>query len=114
MREVKKDEDYQSLAPIEVEVAFYSEVKAELFMNKQGTIIGPEGTESIVSVHELVKAGYDVDWKKGQLVVSKKDMILPVEIRSGTPVLPNEVCLALIEEIEKTKRMQVKELKGRK
>ena len=85
------------MAPIEVQVAFDSEVKAELFMNRQETIIGPEGTESIVSVRELVKAGYDVDWKKGQLVASKKDLTLPVEIRSGTPVLPNQVCLTLIE-----------------
>ena len=89
VREVGKDEDYQSLAPIEIQVAFDSEVKAELFMNRQGTIIGPEGTESIVGTRELVKAGDEVDWKKGQLVVSKKDTILPVEIHSGTPVLPN-------------------------
>ena len=40
-------------------------------MNRRGPIIGPEGTESIVSARELVKAGYDVDWKKGQLVASK-------------------------------------------
>ena len=45
--EIKKDEKYQGLAPIEVEVAFDSAVKAELFMNKQGTIVGPEGTESV-------------------------------------------------------------------
>ena len=96
-REIRKDEDYQSLVPIEVQVAFDSEVKAELFMNRQGTTIGPEGTESIVSVRELVRAGYDVDWKKGQLVVSKKDMALPVETQSGTPVLPNQICLALID-----------------
>ena len=61
VRAIRKGEDYQSLVPIEVQVAFDSEVKAELFMNRQGTIIGPEGTESIVSARELVKAGYDVD-----------------------------------------------------
>ena len=33
VREMKKDEDYEGIVPIEVEVAFDSEVKAELFMN---------------------------------------------------------------------------------
>ena len=60
VREVKKKGNYKGLVGIEVEVAFKSEVKAELFMNPYGTIIGPEGTETIVSMHELVKAGYEV------------------------------------------------------
>ena len=38
-------------------------------------------------------------------------MVLPVEIRSGTPVLPNEISPAMIEEIEKTKKMRVKNLR---
>ena len=37
VRKIKKDENYQGSAPIEVEVAFDAEVKAELFMNKQQT-----------------------------------------------------------------------------
>jgi nitrogen fixation protein FixH len=61
-------------------------------------------------MNELVKAGYAVDWKKGNLVVAKGEVILPVEDRSGTPVLPNEVCLNLIDEIERAKRTKVKTL----
>ena len=98
VRELKKKENFKGLVPIEVEVAIDSEVKAELLMNPERTIIGPEGAETIASMNELVKAGYEVDWKKGNLVVAKGDIILPVEVRSGTPVLPTEVCLELIEE----------------
>ena len=56
VREVKKKESLKGLVPIEVEIAFDSEVKADLFMNAGGTIIGPEGTEMIVSVHEAIAA----------------------------------------------------------
>ena len=110
-REIKKDEDYQGLFPIEVEVAFDSEVKTELFVSRKGTIFGPERTETIVSAHEAAKAGYKVDWTKGELVVSKVDLILPIEIRSGTTVLPNDICPALIEEIEEAKMTQVRSVK---
>ena len=93
-----------------MQVAFDSEVKTELFMNREGTIIGPKGTETIVSTHEVVRAGYVVDWRKGQLVVSKRDVVLPVEIRSGTPILPDDICLGLIEEVEMAKKMSIKNL----
>ena len=95
---VKKQENYEGLVPIEVEVAFDSEVKAELLMNPYETIIGPEGTETIASMHEVVKAGYGVDWKKGNSVVTKGEIILTVEVRSGT----NEICLELIDKIERS------------
>ena len=45
----------KGLVPIEVEVAFDTEVKADLFMNTYGTIIGPEGTETTVSMHEAIE-----------------------------------------------------------
>ena len=35
VRELKEHEDYQGLFPIEVEVAFNSEVKIALFMNRR-------------------------------------------------------------------------------
>ena len=74
-------------------------------MNKQGTIVGSAGAETIVSMSGVVKAGYKVEWKeKEDLIVSKGVVILPVKIRSGTPILPNEICLKLIEEIERQKR----------
>ena len=57
VRAIRSDEDYESLVPVEVQVAFDSEVKTELFMNREGAIIGPKGTETIVSVHEVVRAG---------------------------------------------------------
>ena len=66
VREVKKKENYEGLIPIEVAVAFDSGVKAELFMNPYGTTIGQEGTKNIISMYELVKAGCEVDWKKGK------------------------------------------------
>ena len=41
-------------------------------MNTHGTIIGPEGTETIVSTHEAIAAGYSFVWKsKEELIVSK-------------------------------------------
>ena len=43
VRAIRSDEDYKSLVPIEVQVAFDSEVKTELFMNREGAIIGPKG-----------------------------------------------------------------------
>ena len=54
---------FKGFIPIEVEVAFDSEVKADLFMNPYGTIIGPEGTETIILLNEAVKASYEVTWK---------------------------------------------------
>ena len=50
VREVKKKASLKGLVPIKVEVAFDSEVQADLFMNRCGTIVGPEGTETIVSM----------------------------------------------------------------
>ena len=104
VREVKKKASLKGLVPIEVEVAFDSEVKADLFMNRYGTIVGPEGTETIVSMHEAIEAGYSFAWKsKDELIMSKDGESLPVEVHNGTPVLPNELCLKLIEEIEMIK-----------
>ena len=39
VREVKKKENYKGLVPIEVEVAFDSEVEPKLSMNPYGAII---------------------------------------------------------------------------
>ena len=36
--------------------------------------------------------------------MSKNGRRLPVEVQNGTPVLPNDMCLKLIEEIEQMKR----------
>ena len=80
VREIYKKQHYKGFVPIEVEVAFDSEVKAELFMNPYGTMIGPQGTETIVSTHEMVKAGYEVTWKKGELVVTEDGERLPIEV----------------------------------
>ena len=112
VREVKEDEEDHTLIPIEVEVAFNSEVKSQLFMTKSGTIVGPKGTETIISTHEAIAAGCNVQWKEEGVEVSKEDIILPVQIKGGTPVLPNNVCLELIEEIEKAKMTQTKTKKG--
>ena len=89
VREVKKKDNLKGLVPIEVEEGFDSEVKADLFMNMYGTIIGPEGTETIVSTHEAIAPGYSLVWKsKEELIMSKNGKILPVEVHNGTPALP--------------------------
>ena len=54
VREVKKGESLKGLETIEVEIAFGSEVRTSMVMNPKGTIIGPEGTETIVAVHEAI------------------------------------------------------------
>ena len=79
-------------------------------MNKRGMVIGPEGTETIVCVNDLVTAGSKVDWTEEGLVISKGDTILPIEIRSGQQVLPNELRLALIEEIEEAKLTKLRSM----
>ena len=100
---------------MEVEVAFDSEVKADLFMNTYGTIIEPEGTETIVSMHEAVEAGYSFVWEsKEELIMEKNGKVLPVEGHDGIPVLPNDMCLKLIEEIEKIKKTKIRPVKVEK
>ena len=108
VRAIKKDENYADLLPIAVDVAFDSEVKSKLFINKRGTIVCPEETETIVSMSEAVNAGYKVEWKNKELIASKGDVKLSVKIKNGTSILPNEVCLELIEEIERAKMTQIK------
>ena len=57
----------------------------------------------MVSMNELVKVGYQVSWKKGQLVIKKDEEVSPVEIKSGTPVTPNEVRLKLMMKLKSQK-----------
>ena len=59
----------------------------------------------------MVKVGYKASWKKGQLVIQKDREVLPDEVRTGTPVVPNKVCLKLIDEIEESKRARVRSAK---
>ena len=109
---MKKKESLKVRVPIEVEIAFDSEVKADVFMNPEGTIIGPEGTETIVSVHEAIAAGWEFCWKtKDVVIMAKNGETLPVEVINGTPVLPNETCLKLIEEIERMKRAKLRPIR---
>ena len=112
MRELKANEDYRGLFPIEVEVAFNSEVNIALFMNKRGTIIGPEGTETIVCMNDLAMAGWKVSWTEEVIEISKGNIVLPIEFRNGQPVLPNEMCLTLIDEIEEAKAKKLKSMKA--
>ena len=41
-------------------------------------------------------------------MITKNGIRLPVEVQNGTPVLPNEMCLELIEELEKKKRAKIR------
>ena len=72
-------------------------------MTKFGTTVGPKGTETIISMSDLTKAGWNVVWKDGEVEISKGKIKLPVQITGTTPVLPIKLCLELIEEIEKSK-----------
>ena len=96
VREVQEEEEDHSLIPIDVQVAFSSEVKTKLFMTKFGTIVGPKGTETIISMSDLTKAGWKVSWKDGEETISKGSIKLPVQIKRNTPVLPLKICLELI------------------
>ena len=81
-------------------------------MNPEGTIIGPEGTETIVSVHEAIAVGYKFYWEtKDEVIMSKNGKRLPVEVQNGTPVLPNDMCLKIIDEIEQTKRVKLRPIR---
>jgi hypothetical protein len=105
VRAVKKRESLAGCKPVEVEIAFDTEVLKSLVMNPEGTIIGPEGTETIVAVHEAVEVGYSFIWNTpDEVIMSRNGEVLPVEVHHGTPVLPDDICLKLIEEIEQKKR----------
>ena len=46
-------------------------------MNAEETVIGPEGTETIVSVHEAIAAGYSFICKtKDEVIMSKNGRAL--------------------------------------
>jgi hypothetical protein len=109
VREVQEKEEYHTLIPIDVQVAFSSEVKTKLFMTKFGTIVGPKGTDTIISMSDLTKAGWNVLWADGKVEISKGRIKLPVQIKGNTPVLPIKLCLELIEKIEKSRMMKKEE-----
>ena len=79
-------------------------------MTRQGTIVGPKGTKTIVSMNDLAKIGWKVVWVGDKVDITKGRTKLPVIIKGNTPVLPLKMCLELIEEIEK-ERMSTKEQK---
>ena len=59
-------------------------------MNAERTLIGPEGTETIVSMHEAIEAGYSFVWKSNKvLIMPKNGKVLPLEVHNGKPALPN-------------------------
>ena len=53
-----------------------------------------------------------MNWTKDGIEISKGNIVLPIELRNGQPVLPNELCLALIDEIEEAKAKKLKSLKA--
>ena len=105
VREAKDDEKFHSLIPIKVNVAFKSKVESQLFMTRQGTIVGPKGTETIVSMNELAKIGCKVVWIGDRVDITKGRTKLPAIIKGNTPVLPLRMCLELIKEIAQEKMM---------
>ena len=73
-----------------------------MFMTRHGTIVGPKGTETIVSMNELAKIGWKIVWIGDKVDITKGKTKLPA-IKGNTPVLPLKMCLELIEEIENEK-----------
>jgi len=114
VREVKRDEDFDGVVPIEVSVAFESEVQAQLFINREGTILGPKGTETIVSMNALVEVGFEVNWKSGSIEKRREEETLEVQMINGLPMLDDEKCLKLIDEIEDFRKTKVKHAQSRK
>ena len=106
VREIKDEEDVQRLTPTEVLVAFDQKIQKGLFINQSGTVIGPKGTESIISMNEVIKIGYEVKSTKDEVIVSKGGKILPIHVKDGAPIMTQEACLELIEEIEREKEAQ--------
>ena len=62
-------------------------------------------------MNDLAKAGWKVYWATEGIEIKKGNVVLPIELRNGQPVLPNEVCLALIGEIEEAKAKKLMSLK---
>ena len=80
----RKMRTFNGVVPIEVSVAFESEVQAQLFINKEGTILGPKGTETMVSTNALVKVGFEVSWKSGNIEIKRgEDEFLDVQTVNG-------------------------------
>ena len=63
VREVRDDDQLERMTPTEVQVAF-ERIHQGLYINEHGTVIGPKGTESIVSTHEVTKIGYEIKWEE--------------------------------------------------
>ena len=61
-------------------------------------------------MNELAKIGWKVVWIGDKVDITKGKTKLPAIIKGNTPVLPLEMCLELIEEIEKEK-MTIKDPK---
>jgi hypothetical protein len=65
-----------------------------------------------VSVHEAIAVGYKFYREtKDEVIMSENGKRLPVEVQNGTPVLPNDMCLMIIDEIEQTKRVKLRPIR---
>ena len=86
-----------------------------MFINKEGTILGPKGAETIVSMSALVEVGFEVSWKSGNIEIKRgEDEFLEVQMVSGLPMLEDERCLKLMEEIEAFRKAKVKAMRAEK
>ena len=65
-------------------------------------------------MNEFVKAGYGVTCKNKEMVVTRKEERLPIEVRNCTPARPNEVCFRLIDKNERSKGAKIKSVKPEK
>ena len=61
----------------------------------------------------LVEVGFEVSWKSGNIEIKRgEDEFLEVLMVSGLPMVDDERCLNLIEEIEAFRKARVKALRA--
>jgi len=63
-------------------------------------------------MNALVEVGFEVNWKSGSIEIKREEETLEVQMINGLPMLDDEKCLMLIDEIEDVRRMKVKTLRA--
>jgi len=106
VRELESEEELMTCQPVNVEVAFKEEVESVLMINEWGTVIGPQGTETILPMNDMVQwLKCNVTWKDHELtIVHPEHGDLEVEVINGTPYIDNQLCLDLIKDVETKKK----------
>ena len=65
-------------------------------------------------MNALVEVGFEVNWKSGSIEIKREEETLEVQMINGLPMLDDEKCLKLIDEIEDFRKTKVKTLRAEK